>query len=304
MLTVISILSFACIFFLVVFINGLLMQKSKTLAERVEKFTGQKMQTAREEELKAPICKRTLKPILSSITKIMTKVLPSHKEAMLQKKLQQAGSPGEFSPREYLAFHYIAAAFFSLLILFIVKFTGNLYLIASLPAALALGWKLPDIYLDRKKCQRQKKIKKQLPDFLDLLTVNVEAGLGFDSAVQKVVQKLNGPLADEFKIMLREISLGKPRREALRNTIERIDIDDFTSFAGAVILGDELGMGISKILRTQSAQMRIKRRQFAEEQAMKAPVKIIFPLVFFIFPTIFVVLLGPAFLQIAKLFLN
>jgi len=303
MLTNACLCCFASIFFLSIFFQTLLSRKNLTVASRVELFSGKGHQrTVRDDELKTPIRQRIFKPLLGKVTGIMLKILPSHKETVLERKLQQAGNPGNFSPREFLAFYYLFAAFFIIIAIFIFKLldSATLFLMPTLPAALYLGWKLPDIYLNHKKRQRQENIKKKLPDFLDLLTVNVEAGLGFDSAILNVTKKLKGPLSEEIKKMLREINLGKPRREALRNAAERIDIDDFSSFTGTIILADELGMSIGHILRMQSSQMRIKRRQKVEEKAMQAPVKMIFPLIFFIFPAIFVVLLGPALLQISK----
>jgi tight adherence protein C len=136
-----------------------------------------------------------------------------------------------------------------------------------------------------------------LPDVLDLLTVSVEAGLGFDQAVVKVIEKFKGPLAEEFHRTLQEVRMNKPRREALRALADRVGIDDLTAFIAALIQADQLGVSIAKVLRIQSDQMRIKRRQRAEEQAQKASIKMLFPLIFFIFPAMFIVLLGPAVLS-------
>ena len=158
--------------------------------------------------------------------------------------------------------------------------------------------------MQSKARNRGKEIQRDLPDILDLLTVSVEAGLGFDAALVKVVERKKGPLADEFGIVLREIRVGKPRKEALRELSERVKVDDITSLVSAVIQADQLGVGISNILRIQAEQVRTKRRQQAEESAMKAPIKMLFPLVFFIFPTLFVVLLGPAIIQIAETLLG
>jgi tight adherence protein C len=139
---------------------------------------------------------------------------------------------------------------------------------------------------------------------LVLLTVSVEAGLAFDSAVARVVEKLKGPLGDEFQRMLQDVRMGMPRREALRDMSNRVEVADLTNFVSSLIQADTHGVSISKVLRVQSEQMRYKRKQRAEEQAMKAPIKMIFPLIFFIFPTIFVILLGPAGIQVVKMFSN
>ena len=161
---------------------------------------------------------------------------------------------------------------------------------------------LPDMYLNLCRRQRSESILKSLPDVLDLLSVSVEAGLGFDAALQKVVEKSQGPLADEFDTALNEIRMGKPRREALRDMARRVEVDDVSTFVGAVVQADTLGVSISNVLAVQAEQVRQKRRQRAEEKAQKAPVKILIPMLFFIFPTIFIVLLGPALLQIGKVF--
>ena len=139
---------------------------------------------------------------------------------------------------------------------------------------------------------------KSLPDVLDLISVSVEAGLSFDAALQKVVEKTSGPLTQEFEKTLQEINMGKPRREALRDMADRINVNDITVFLSAVIQADQLGVSISNVLSIQSKQVRENRRMRAEEAAQKAPVKILIPLVVFIFPTLLIVLLGPAVLQI------
>ena len=167
---------------------------------------------------------------------------------------------------------------------------------------LVIGWLLPDFIVTSNINRRKEEIEKQLPDVLDFLTVSVEAGLGFDGALMKVVEKFKGILADEFLLLLQEIKLGKLRREALREMADRIGVDDFSNFVGSLILADQLGVSIGNVLRLQAKDVRTKRRQRIEEMAMKAPIKMLFPLVFCIFPTLFVVLLGPAFLQIMKLF--
>jgi len=149
---------------------------------------------------------------------------------------------------------------------------------------------------------RQKVILNSLPDVIDLLTVSVEAGLGFDGALMKVVEKKPGPLASEFDKVLQEIKVGKPKRDALRDLAQRIDIQDFTAFIGAVVQADQFGVAIANVLRIQAEQIREKRRQRARERAMKVPVKMLIPMVVFIFPTLFIVLLGPVVLQIIEQF--
>jgi tight adherence protein C len=160
-----------------------------------------------------------------------------------------------------------------------------------------LGYYLPKVYLKQRRVNRMKVLEKELPEVLDLLTVCVEAGLGFDAALSKVVEKSQSNLAKEFRRVLQEIKIGKPRREALRNMANREQVDDLSNFIGAVIQADQLGVSMANMLRLQAQVMRQKRRQKVEEEAMKAPVKMLLPLVFFIFPCIFIVVLGPALIQ-------
>jgi tight adherence protein C len=140
----------------------------------------------------------------------------------------------------------------------------------------------------------------QLPDALDLLTISVEAGLGFDAALSKVVEKMEGPLVDEFRQALAEVRMGRPRREALRDVAQRADAQPVSNFIGAIVQAEQLGVPIAKVLQIQSDQLRIQRRQRAEEAAAKAPVKMLFPMVGCIFPTIFIVILGPAIITVIR----
>jgi tight adherence protein C len=184
-----------------------------------------------------------------------------------------------------------------------------LMLIAKLPASrrllfsvvvTALGYFLPVLWLGSKITRRQNEIVKQLPDALDLLTICVEAGLGFDQGVQKVVAKSDNELSRGFNRYLQEVRLGKIRREALQNMAKRMEVPDVTSFIAAIVQADQLGVSMAKILRIQSDQMRVRRRQRAEQKAHQAPIKMLFPMVFLIFPSIFIVLLGPAALLLME----
>jgi tight adherence protein C len=165
-----------------------------------------------------------------------------------------------------------------------------------------LGFFLPVLWLGSKIKKRQHEIIKSLPDAMDLLTIAVEAGMGFDGALQKVAEKWANELSKGFAKVVQEMRLGVIRREALRNMSQNMDVPDVTSFVAAIIQADQLGVSIAKILRIQSEQMRVKRRQRAEEQANKAPIKMLFPMVFLIFPALFVVLLGPAVLILMETF--
>jgi tight adherence protein C len=163
-----------------------------------------------------------------------------------------------------------------------------------------LGFFIPDLLLSSKITRRQKAIRKSMPDALDLLTICVEAGLGFDGALAKVCEKWDDELSWAFGRVLREIQLGKLRREALRDMADRMGIPEMTSFVAAVIQSEQLGVSMAKVLRIQSDQMRVKRRQAAEEEAHKAPIKMLIPMALLIFPSICIVLMSPALLMMMR----
>jgi tight adherence protein C len=163
-----------------------------------------------------------------------------------------------------------------------------------------VGFMLPQMWLRSTIDRRKQAIIKKLPDALDLMTICVDAGLTFDGAMDKVYEKWRDPLSLEFGRVLYEMQLGKSRRQALRDMVERIDVADVTSFVASVLQADQLGVSIGKVLRIQSEQMRVRRRQRAEEKAQQAPIKMLFPMVFLIFPAMFIVLLGPAGFQIIR----
>ncbi|NHM27278.1 type II secretion system F family protein [Desulfofundulus sp. TPOSR] len=274
------------------------------ISQRVEEVLGAPALSFREQELKAPFLQRVVRPVLRKMIGLAGVFIPAEKTAVLEEKLNRAGRPGGLSAGEYALLKYFTAGAAGVFSFF---FSGTVHLEPVQTCLLSflgvlLGWHLPNFYLEARIRDRAELIRKELPDVLDLLTVSVEAGLGFDGALLKVAEKKKGLLAKEFSQILREINMGKPRREALRDAAERLGVDEFSSFAGSIIVADRLGISIGNVLRAQSAQMRNKRRQRAEERAMKAPVKMLFPMVFFIFPAVFLVLLGPAVIKISKVF--
>jgi len=255
----------------------------------------------RKAELRKTAAERLVRPILLKASHLAARMLPASILQSLEPKIQRAGLSWELSASECLGIKVLLAA----------GLPGLLYPIASdvagfpplvlllLMAAVA-GWKIPDMYLSKKTAHRARLLGKSFPDTLDLLTVSVEAGLGFDGALAKVAEKSTGIIAAEFRRVLQEIKMGKSRREALKFFAERTAVDDIRSFVSTITQAEQLGLGIGGTLRNQSEQMRRKRRQCVEEQAMKAPVKMLLPLIIFIFPTIFLVLLGPALIQILE----
>lgn len=279
--------------------------KRISLARRVNEVVGsQHAVSVREQELATPLYQRVIKPLFTRLVELLSRVVPATREDSMAQKLLEAGNPGKLAPREWIIVKYLLAAgggaFFWLLAALMSLSSSQCTLLTA--AGIPFGWLLPDIFLKSLAQKRKLNVEKNLPDVLDLLTVSVEAGLGFDGALMKVVEKSKGVLADEFRQVLQEIKMGKPRREALREMADRVAMDDLSNFVGSIILADKLGISIGNILRMQSKQMRQKRRQKAEEKAMKAPVKMLFPMVIFIFPTIFIVLLGPAAIKIVQAF--
>jgi tight adherence protein C len=175
----------------------------------------------------------------------------------------------------------------------------GLVLTAGLAAAGFFG---PDYFVSMKARRRRERIRADLPDALDLLAVSVEAGLGFDGAIAKLTEHMDGPLAEEFSLTLGEMRIGESRQDALKRMSDRVEAPELSSFTRAIIQADQLGTSLGRILRVQAADSRLRRQAAAEEKAMKAPIKMLFPTVLFIFPAIFLVILGPAFMNIEKIF--
>jgi tight adherence protein C len=171
-------------------------------------------------------------------------------------------------------------------------------------AFVAATYLLPKMYFKQLIQERQKEIETNLPDVIDLLTVSIEAGLSFDGAMAKLVEKMSGVLVTEFAVVLKEMKMGVSKRDALKSMIERMPVSNLITFVGAILQADQLGVSIGNVLRIQSNLMRQKRRQRASELAMKAPIKMLFPMIFFILPTIFIVLLGPVVIKVMQAFAN
>jgi tight adherence protein C len=177
---------------------------------------------------------------------------------------------------------------------------GGVLLLAI--AAAGLGFIAPDFVVSSKARQRKDRIRAELPDALDLMAVSVEAGMGFDGALAKLTEHMHGALADEFGLTLGEIRIGESRQDALKKLADRTDTPELSSFVRSIIQADQLGISLGRILRVQATDSRLKRQAAAEEKAMKAPIKMLFPTVLFIFPAMFLVILGPAFLNLSKIF--
>ena len=253
-----------------------------------------------ELELQQPFFDRTVRPLAARLSGAVARITSTSFTEQTEKRLAMAGNPGDMRVTDWLGMKALASATaFAVSFLLFGLLGGNLGLGLGLGVAGLLGgYIIPEFWLGGRIKARQKGIITTLPDALDLLTISVRAGLAFDAALGKVVEKMKGPLVDEFRRALAEVRVGKSRREALRDIIPRTDVQPLTNFVGAIIQAEQLGVSISKVLQVQSEQLRIERRQRAEEMAAKAPIKMLFPLVGCIFPSLFVVILGPAIILI------
>ncbi len=268
------------------------------LQERLAQFGERELPESLEEiELSLPFKDRVLIPILRKIADVTTRFTPEKQLEQTRHQIELAGMAGSLEPTTFFAMRIgatIGLGLIAFLVFFVLSPKRDPNALIYTVGGAALGYFFPVLWLSSKISKRQDNILKALPDALDLLTICVEAGLGFDQAMGKVYEKWENDLAIAFGRVLREIQLGKVRREALRDMSDRMDVPDVTSFIAAVIQADQLGVSMTKILRVQSDQMRVKRRQRAQEKAHQAPVKMMIPMVLLIFPSLWIVLLGPA----------
>jgi tight adherence protein C len=273
----------------------------QTLQQRLAEYGARETPTTLEEiELSLPFSQRVVVPLLNNIAQFVARFTPQRSLESARHSLELAGNPYNLTASQFWAVRAAAAIILGILIavlMFVTNAAWTQRILYPIIAA-ALGFFLPVLWLSSQISRRKNSIIKSLPDALDLLTVCVEAGLGFDAAMQKVTEKWKDDLAMAFGRVLQEVRLGKLRREALRDMADRMDVPDVTSFVAAIIQADQLGVSIAKVLRIQSDQMRVRRRQRAEEKAHQAPIKMLFPMVFLIFPSLYLVLLGPAVLQV------
>jgi tight adherence protein C len=279
---------------LLFFIGIALRQKPDEVQTRLDYFASQ-ARNLEELELQQPFKSRIIQPIVSGLSNAITKRTPSATVEQMRLKLVIAGSPSGLDVGEFILLKVIFGIVLGAFSGFLVIRSGNVMMGLLMGVVfLALGWYLPGIWLSSKTSQRKQEITRSLPDALDLLTISVEAGLGFDAALAKVCEKWNNALTKEFRRVLTEMRMGRTRRDALKDVVNRTDVPDVNAFIAAIIQADQLGVSVSKVLHVQADQMRVRRRQRAEESAHKAPVKMIFPMVFLIFPALFVVILGPS----------
>lgn len=291
--------------FILIIASVMLMRRSEEdpLGARIEQYAAREEAVSIEEiELSLPITDRLVVPMLRAVGNFITRFAPQSTLERTAQQLKLAGSPRNMSAAEFWAIRGFATIFMGGLMFMLLSRFGSAPQQRVLYTLLftGLGFMLPQMWLRSIIDRRKHAIIKKLPDALDLMTICVDAGLTFDGAMDRVTEKWNDPLSLEFGRVLYEMQLGKARRQALRDMVDRIDVPDVTSFIASILQADQLGVSIGKVLRIQSEQMRVKRRQRAEEKAQQAPIKMLFPLVFLIFPAMFIVLLGPAGFQIVR----
>lgn len=289
------------VYLLLMFLYQLATGGRTLINERLEQIgLDQATEDAVTQELNVPLKQRVFKPLIQFAAGKASRALPEARRKRLDQKLTWAGNPGNLTPQEFLALKYILILLMALGGALVFARLGLEKAPVGAGVGMVIGLLGMELYLKQLTSQRQREIAKSLPYLLDLLTVSVEAGLGFDAALAKVVEKTSGPMTREFRKVLQEIKMGIPRREALRAVSLRVGMEGFTNLVNAIIQSDQLGVSMGNMLRVQSEKLRQKRRQRAEEQAMKAPVKMLLPLVFFVFPCIFIVLLGPALIELFR----
>jgi tight adherence protein C len=280
--------------------------QSDLLEARLAQFaeTGQHITSLSEAELSLPFADRVLKPVFDGLGRFMSRRMQGGQQQAIQERLNLAGRPGGLTAGGFVALQLMATvvgAVIGIGLALLLALTPPLLYLAPLAIAV-LGYLLPSSTISRRIRKRQKEILLALPSALDLLTISVEAGLAFDAALARVADKYQNALASEFTQVLNEVRLGRPRLEALDDMGRRNKVDELNNFLQAIIQSEQLGVGIANVLRIQSEEIRRRRRQRAEEAGQKAPIKMLIPMIGCIFPTLFIVLLGPAVIQVSKTF--
>lgn len=282
----------------VVFAGIMIERRDSALQARLLRYA-QPTRTLEDMELQAPITQRIFMPALRRLADILFRLTPGSQVTDTRHKLALAGLAGTTSVSEFLLRRFLLALALGGACAFFLRMAKSdmLFTIALSLPLFALGYMLPSVWLGGRIRTRQTAIQRSLADAIDLLTVCVEAGSGFDAGLSRVVAKSSGPLIDDFERLLGDLRMGKPRRDALKEMADRTGVEDVQSFISALIQADMLGVGLVKVLRVQAEQMRQRRRLRAEERAAKAPIKMLFPMILLIFPCVYILILGPAIIR-------
>lgn len=283
-------------------VGSAVVRVQQTAADRLALYGRRDTSNRSEQISSSPFVERAMAPIVLGVGRVLRRFTPLGYLEKIDHKLTFAGNPGNLDAVSFVTAK-AALVVVGVVAAFFLRGVGSgmqgLLMVALPPA---MGFFGPDAWLARKIEDRQGSMLRALPDTLDLLVISVEAGLGFDSALSRVVGTVPGPLSEEFFRMLQETRVGVSRRDAMRHLMDRTDLDELRSFLLAMLQAEAFGVAIARVLRVQADEMRTKRRQRAQEKAFSAPVKIVFPLVFCIFPALFLILLGPAAISIANSF--
>lgn len=279
------------------FFLGLTMpaKQEVTVQSRLTAY-GSRPPTLEELELQKPFSERVIKPLVEKLSGVMAKKTPAASMEAIRKKIDLAGNPNNITVSDFLGLRLFGAlAGFGGVALVTWVLLGAPIMFKLFGPLLAgfMGFNFPNMWLGGKISARQKEVLKAMPDALDLLTISVEAGMGFEQGLSKVADKWDNALTNEFKRMLREQRMGKSRRESLRAMADRLDVPDVSAFVAAIIQADQLGVSIARILQVQSEDMRVKRRQRIEQTVATAPLKMTFPMVLFMMPALWIIILGP-----------
>jgi tight adherence protein C len=251
--------------------------------------------TLEEIELSKPFRERFVEPMRRRLVALAMSRTPASRQDQMRQLISTAGHPYNLTVSGVIAAKFVCAAIAgalgALVIFGLLKFGFPLFLLVAAPPV--LGWILPDRWLSQKAGGRRASIENTIPDFIDLLTICLDAGLSFDGALVRVGEKVEGPLAEELTVMLTEVRYGRARLDAMQALAERVDVEDMSAFVNAVVQSQKLGVALGETVRIQAAEIRRRRRQAAEEKAAQASLKMLFPMIGCIFPTLFIVLMGP-----------
>lgn len=294
-LAIVGIVVLLAVILVVVGIN--MPRSDDPIQERLSELTiSDEPMSLEELELSQDFGQRIILPFFDRIGELSQRFTPQATLEHARLRLEMAGNPMQMNPAFFLMLRFVFAVLFGGILFLILARTGGNWLqgLGISLLFLLIGFAFPSLWLSGRIKARQKAVFRAMPDALDLLTISVEAGLGFDAAMAKVHEKWINELALEFGRVIQEIRLGKLRRDALRDMADRLGVAEMSSFVAAVIQSEQLGVSMAKVLRIQSDQMRVRRRQMAEEEAHKAPIKMVFPIALLIFPSIMIILLGPA----------
>ncbi|MGE5677752.1 MAG: type II secretion system F family protein [Pseudomonadota bacterium] len=302
MLTAVMLSVFSTVSVFMVLLLSYIFREKLNINKRIKNY----VYTAEKEvnQHQGTFIERIIRPIIGKTTGFMDRITPQNYYNQMEKRIKEAGNPKGVSVGG-IVFLQICMTCFAIAVAALLRLSGGASvpkIIVIIASMLGIINMLPKYYLKSRIALRQKEIEKSLPDALDLLTVAIEAGLSFDGAVAKLVEKMSGVLVDEFAIALKEMRVGVSKREAFKSLIERVPVPSLVTFVGSILQADQLGVSMGNVLRIQSSLARQKRMQKAQESAMKAPVKMLIPMVLFIMPTIFIVILGPVVIMIMKAF--